>query len=131
MLSLLGRSTLVWAGILALAVANGAFRQGVLIPRLGEATGHVISTVMLSSAVLVVALLTIRWIGPAAAGEAWGVGACWLTLTLAFEFLAGHYLFGTPWPTLLADYNILKGRIWPLVLVMTVLAPVISLGLRK
>jgi hypothetical protein len=44
-------------------------------------------------------------------------------LTLAFEFLAGHYLFGAPWPQLLADYNVLRDRIWVLVLATTALAP--------
>jgi hypothetical protein len=47
----------------------------------------------------------------------------WVALTLAFEFLAGHYLFGTPWNQLLADYNVLGGRIWALALVTTAIAP--------
>jgi len=40
-----------------------------------------------------------------------------VTLTVAFEFLAGHYVFGTPWHQLVADYNIFRGRIWVLVLI--------------
>jgi hypothetical protein len=47
----------------------------------------------------------------------------WLGLTLAFEFLAGHYLFRQSWDRLLADYNVARGRIWPLVLVVTAAAP--------
>ena len=121
-----GRASIVWFGILLVAIANGAFRQGVLIPRVGDASGHVVSTLMLSLAVVLVTWFTIGWIGPRTRRDAWLVGGCWLTLTVAFEFLAGHYLFGTPWPVLLADYNVLRGRVWPLVLVVTFVAPAIA-----
>jgi hypothetical protein len=47
----------------------------------------------------------------------------WVALTLAFEFLAGHYLFHKPWAALLADYDLSRGRIWILVLVATLLMP--------
>ena len=130
MLSLMARSTAIWLVILTVAIMNGAFRQGILVPRLGDATGHVISTVLLSGAVLVVTWLTVGWIQPSNYREAWSIGAYWLALTVGFEFLAGHYLFHTPWPVLLADYNVLKGRIWPLVLVLTFSAPAITTWFR-
>ena len=130
MTTVLLRATLIWLNILVLAIANGAFRERVLIPRLGEAAGHVISTLMLSAAVVLVAVLTIQWIGPGTTRDAWTIGAFWLALTLAFEFLGGHYLFHTPWQTLLADYRIQDGRIWPLVLVATLIAPALAATLR-
>ena len=54
----------------------------------------------------------------------------WVALTLAFEFLAGHYLFHNPWDKLLADYDVWHGRIWPLVPIVTLLAPVIAYRMR-
>ena len=47
----------------------------------------------------------------------------WVTLTVAFEFLAGHFLFGTSWATLLNDYKVHEGRIWVLVLLTALVAP--------
>jgi hypothetical protein len=44
-------------------------------------------------------------------------------LTLGFECLVGHFLFGNPWSRLLEDYNVLRGRIWVLVLVTIAVAP--------
>ena len=44
-------------------------------------------------------------------------------MTLTFEFVAGHYLFRTAWSTLLADHNLLAGRLWILVLIATTIAP--------
>jgi hypothetical protein len=68
-------------------------------------------------------LAAIRWVAPAGLREAFLVGVLWVVLTVAFEFIAGHYLFGNPWPKLLADYDILHGRLWLLVLVTNLLAP--------
>jgi hypothetical protein len=44
-------------------------------------------------------------------------------LTVTFEFLFGHYVMGHSWGYLIGDYNILKGRTWPLVLVVSALMP--------
>jgi hypothetical protein len=117
------RAGIVWLGLLGLAVVNGAFRQVVLIPATGVALAHILSTVMLCSVILLLAAMTIRWIGPRDGREAWLAGALWFGLTVAFEFLAGHYLFGTPWDVLLADYDVLQGRVWVLVLLTTTAAP--------
>ncbi|HEX6324603.1 MAG TPA: hypothetical protein VFZ36_12825, partial [Vicinamibacterales bacterium] len=117
------RALAVWTGIAAVAVLNGAFREAVLRPRLTETVARAVSTVMLSAAILAITALAIGWITPAAHRDAWRIGAFWLALTVAFEFLAGHYLFGAPWHRIAADYNILQGRIWVLVLIVTLVAP--------
>ena len=120
------RSFIVWVALLALAVVNGAAREAWLVPRIGGRAGHAASSLSLSAAILLLAWLTIAWIDPASARDALLIGLVWLGLTLAFEFLAGHYLFRKPWNELLADYDILSGRIWVLVLVTTMLAPVLA-----
>jgi hypothetical protein len=121
----------IWLSFVVLAVVNGRVRERLITPRLGEQTGHVISTIILSSLILVVTSLTLPWLGTASVGEAWQLGALWLTLTMAFEFLAGHYLFHTPWAELCAAYNVARGRIWVLVLLVTFLAPILALELRR
>ena len=112
------------------AFANGALREIVLIPRLGDRTGHIISTLLLSATILAMAWFIIPWVRPASIQDAWLAGILWVLLTLAFEFLAGHYLFHNSWEKLLADYNVARGRIWILVLVTTLLAPVLVTRLR-
>lgn len=83
-----------------------------------------ISTIALCALIVLVTWLGIGWIGPSTSRAALRVGSVWLVLTLAFEFLAGHYLFHKSWAALLDDYDVGRGRIWVLVLVTTVLAPV-------
>jgi hypothetical protein len=60
---------------------------------------------------------------PTTNGHVWSIGVLWVTLTLAFEFFAGHYVFGTPWRQLRVAYNVARGRIWVLVLITTVIVP--------
>lgn len=117
------RAGLVWLLLLALAVGNGALRAAVLIPRLGETRGHVLSTILLAIIILGVTALTIRWIGPVSGREAWLLGIGWTLATLVFELLVGR-LSGRSWSAVLADYDLSSGRIWPLILVTTLLAPV-------
>jgi hypothetical protein len=124
------RGLIVWIALLVIAVLNGGVRDTWLSPRLGETPGRALSTLLLSGLILLVSWLTIRWIRPATAGEALGVGALWLVLTLVFEFLVGHYGFGKPWPELLADYDVRRGKIWVLVLVVTLLAPLWTARMR-
>jgi hypothetical protein len=119
-------AVIIWSGILVLAIANGALRVDVLIPRFGEELGHVLSTIGLCVIILIVAWGAIAWIGPLTRGDSLRVGLLWLTMTLAFELLGGRYLFGTPWPQLLADYNVMAGRIWILVLLATLAAPALA-----
>ena len=125
------RAVLAWLTILVLAVLNGALRQGVLIPYLGEATGRALSPIFLAGLVFLTAWLLVPWIEPVTLADAWRVGVLWLGLTLAFEFLAGHYLFGDPWERLLAEYNVARGRLWILVPIATLLAPVLVQRLRS
>ena len=117
------RALLAWVLLLVLAILNGAGREALLSPGLGAAAGHILSSVLLAGLICLTAWLTISWIAPGTARRAWAVGLLWVGLTVAFEFLAGHYAFGQAWPTLLADYNVLRGRVWLLVLVATLVAP--------
>jgi hypothetical protein len=102
----------------------------VIIPLLGEGPAHAVSVAILSLAIMIATWSTIAWIRPRSLADAWRIGLLWLALTLAFELLAGHYLFLTPWSRLLADYNLLRGRIWLVVLITTVAAPVIAARAR-
>ncbi len=127
---MLWRALGVWIAMLIIASVNGALRQAVLIPAVGDVAGRAISTLMLAALIALLTWATIGWIGPQSSAHAGLIGAMWVMLTLAVEFLAGHYLFGTPWPALLEDYNVLRGRIWILVLIVTAIAPRVCAALR-
>ena len=119
---MLVRASVIWLAILVLASLNGAVRDLVVAPHIGDTAARAISTAVLCALVLLVTWLSIRWIGPGSARQARVLGLYWLALTLVFEFGAGR-LSGKPWPVVLADYNVLRGRIWVLVPIVTLLAP--------
>jgi hypothetical protein len=121
------RALIIWVVLLFVAILNGAARSAVITPWMGEQAGHIISTLILSLAILVVAWTSIGWINPGSGKDALLVGTAWVILTVAFEFLAGHYLFGNPWEKLFADYDIAQGRIWGLVLITSFIAPLLAM----
>jgi hypothetical protein len=125
------RAVLVWCALLVIASINGVAREAVLIPRIGDVAGRAVSTLALSAFIIILTWISIAWIGPRSTPQAWRVGVIWVVLTLAFEFLAGHNLLQHPWSRLLADYNVLRGRIWILALVTTLVSPRICVGLRN
>jgi hypothetical protein len=124
------RALAVWGLLLVLAVLNGGVRDTWLSPVLGDTIGRAISSVLLALLILLATWLTIRWIGPATPGQAMTVGALWVGLTLTFELGVGHYGFGKSWAELLADYDLLRGRIWILVLLATFVAPMLTFTRR-
>lgn len=126
---MLARAGAVWFGIMLLAILNGAFRDVLLTPRVGDLGARAISCLTLAVVILFVTWISLPWIRPESMSDAWRIGSMWLAMTLIFEFGAGHYGFGTPWTALLADYNLLAGRLWILVLVATVTAPALIHGL--
>lgn len=119
----------LWAILVIVAVANGTARQLLLASRLGERTAHQVSSVMLSALILIVALASVPALGALTTGRLLGIGLLWLVLTVAFEFTLGR-LTGRSWEYLLADYNLLQGRLWPVVLATTFLAPLIAAWVR-
>ena len=121
----------VWFLLMVLAILNGGARSALLNPTIGEHAGHIASTLVLSAVIFLVTWFVISWIGPRSPRGAWSIGLSWLVLTVAFEFLAGHYVFGHSWEKLYADYNIVRGRIWPLVLATTLVAPALVFRLRE
>jgi hypothetical protein len=113
----------MWLVLLAAMMANGFFRVLVLQPRLGEDRARQVACF---TGVAILFLLTapfVRRLGSPGRSDLLAIGALWLVLTVAFEFLFGRYLSGASWEALLADYDLRRGHLWPLVLLAVFAAP--------
>ncbi|MDZ7289365.1 MAG: hypothetical protein ONB44_11320 [candidate division KSB1 bacterium] len=124
------RYTLAWFILVIAAILNGAIREAVYKNALGDLRAHQLST--LTGIILfgvIIWGLSRLWPLPSAK-QAWTVGFIWLALTIAFEFLFGHFVMGHPWSKLFHDYNIFEGRVWLLVLIWTTVAPYVFYKLR-
>jgi hypothetical protein len=116
---------IAWLGGPLIGIANGTLRELAYRSPVGERTAHQLSTV---SAIALFAayfdVLARRHPLPSTR-VALEVGAVWLVLTIAFEFGFGRGVAHTSWEELLADYDLRKGRVWPLVLAWIALGPAI------
>jgi len=124
------KSIAAWLVILALAIANGALREAVLVPMLGKTGGLVLSGLLLSLFVLVVAFAFVRLNPGVTALQGILIGILWLCLTLAFEFGFGRWVQHKPWAELFEAYTFKGGNIWPVVLVVSLLAPYLAARMR-
>ncbi len=115
----------VWLALAVLAVANGAFREVVLIPRVGEHTGHVVSTLVLVAVIFAVsAAFFASTDAQYATAELVTIGVVWTVLTVGFEFLVG-YVEGTPVSVTVGQYDVFAGQVWILVPLSLLVAPLV------
>lgn len=111
-----------WLLLLAVMFANGVVRVALLQPRLGEETARQAATLAGVALVAACSYFYVRRVATFGSRELLRVGTVWLALTLAFEFGFGR-ASGKGWDELFADYDLARGRLWPLVLLTTLLAP--------
>jgi len=126
----LWKYSLLWLGLAVLGVLNGILRNALYSDILGELRAHQVSTIVLIVLIgLYTWLFSLIW-KPESSMQALFIGLIWLVLTILFEFVFGHYVIGHPWSRLFSDYNIMQGRIWSLVLLWTLVAPLVVYKLR-
>jgi hypothetical protein len=120
-----------WFVMLVIAVANGALRDFTYGKRISELAGHQLSTVIGSLLLGIVIWGFVRLYPPSSGHEAISIGLFWMALTMAFEFLVFHYVGDHSWTELLGNYNILKGRIWIVLLLWIAVAPYVFYSLNR
>jgi nitrate reductase gamma subunit len=113
----------VWLLLAVAMSANGIFRELALRPAVGAVTADILS------AILGIAIITAitGWLLRARVRQPIRhlvrVSALLVGLTVAFEFLFGHYVDRKSWSELAANYAFWRGRLWPLVLAALALMP--------
>lgn len=117
------KALVVWFGILALAIGNGALREKAFLPAFGRFVALALSGSILAVCIFAVAWLAVPWWGALSARQWWWVGTFWLLLTIAFEFSFGRFAQHKGWAELLEAYTFKGGNIWPVVLVSTLVSP--------
>ncbi len=117
-------AVLLWFAFALIAIIVAGFREKAVKPIFGEELGHAAGTVIFIVLQLLIIYLFVRaFCSSLELRNFIYLGICWFAATVAFEFIFGHYVMGHPWEKLLADYNLLKGRLWSLVLLIDLAAP--------
>lgn len=115
----------MWLLFIPIPIINGILRESWYKPKIGELYTNIVGVFILSSVwILYTYLFFKNNIFNFSVGKLFLLGFIWLAMTLIFEFGMG-ILAGRSWDYMLADYNILKGRLWPLFLFVVFWSPFI------
>ena len=117
------RYLLTWLVMLLVSIINGALRDFTYGRYFSELHAHQLSTLNGMVLLGVVIWGYVHFWPPASVRQAFFIGLFWVLLTVAFEFLFFHFVTGHSWAELLSNYDVMRGRIWVLLLAWVALAP--------
>jgi hypothetical protein len=125
------RWTTAWLGGSVLGIVNGTLREVAYKDRVGELTADQLSgATLIGLLALYFWLLDRLWPIPTRRA-ALAIGGTWVVLTVAFEFLFGHWVDGDSWSELAGNYNLAEGNLWLLVLAWIGAGPAVIRRLRR
>lgn len=127
---MIGRALLAWLLMMAIETIHGVLRNRFLAPVVGDFRARQIGVFIGSALILCIAVLLIGWIHPTSERTLLAIGALWLALTLAFEFGLGRAL-GRPWDAMLADYDLSRGGLLSIGMVVLALSPWVAARIRQ
>ena len=116
------KAGVTWLILCVVMFTNGAIRALVLQPRLGEDLARQVASLTGVLFVLLASWFFVRASPQATSRQLLWVGAGWLAATVGFEFILG-LVSGLGWRALLAEYNIVRGRLWSLIVLAVFLGP--------
>ncbi|MHA1148638.1 MAG: hypothetical protein ACTSR8_10380 [Promethearchaeota archaeon] len=118
MKKLYGNALGLWFLMCIIAVINGTIRNATYSLILGAQIAHIISSITCIFTLLGLIGWFYNKIGDVYENkDTIYIGILWLSMTVIFEFLFGHYIIGHSWDALLSDYDLSQGRIWLFVLI--------------
>ena len=124
------KGTGIWLLIMLAAIANGGLREAVLEPALGAQAALPLSGVLLVLIIFIVSWLCVPLVGRTGTTTWLGIGLLWVVLTLAFEYLFGHFVAGMPWDEIGRVFDLRGGNLFSLALLAAFLSPWLAARLR-
>jgi len=121
---------IVWVVLAVTEIVHGTLRTIFLAPLVGDWRSRQLGVGTGSMLILVIACLTIRWIGARSRGALLKVGLLWLALMLTFEFAAGRLIAGFSWSRILSDYDLPHGGLLPIGMLVLVASPYLAARVR-
>ena len=129
-LAIVVKAFAVWLMLIAAEILHGIARGILLVPHVGHSTSNQIGVFTGSIIIFVIAVVFVRWIGATRPVHLFLAGFLWLALTLTFEILFGRFVVGASWERLATDYNVLKGGLLPIGMLILLLPPLSAWRVR-
>jgi hypothetical protein len=124
-----GKAILVWLLIIVVESVHGVLRNLFVAPAIGDFEARQAGVFIGSALIVLIAWLTAPWLNLNGRAQFAGVGLLWVGLTLVFEFSLGVAM-GLSWERTTSDYNVVRGGLLPLGLVVMAFAPYAGARLR-
>jgi hypothetical protein len=112
------------------AITCAIIREKFLVPALEPLAGKALGTLLAAAVILGLIFLYVGKLKDPSRVSLFKLGVYWTVLTIAFECLFGHYVMGLAWESLGAEYNVFRGKLWPLVLLVTWFGPLLAKKIR-
>jgi len=125
-------SLIMWCILAVLAIGNGTLREFGIKQFVGDPWANHISV---ATAIVIIFFATYIFFRIFKSmfhlKDAVLIGFCWVVLTMAFEFLFGHYVAAKPWKELFQQYNLASGNLWVIALITIGLSPIAALKMIR
>ncbi len=125
------KASMIWIIIALLAILNGIFRENVLISNLGQSMAISVSGITLCLIVFIVTYVSFPLFGRHHALTYFFIGLQWVLMTLLFELFFGHYIMGKSWSDILQVFNIMKGNLFIIVLIVSLFSPLFVAKIKR
>ena len=123
--SLFLKTSIIWFVIAILAVLNGIFRENILVTSIGQSMAVPVSGITLSIIVFIVTYISFPLFSKKNTMTYLFIGLQWVSMTLIFEFLFGHYVLGKSWSSILDVFDIMRGDLFIIVLFVSLISPLL------
>ena len=125
------KAIMIWFIIAVFAVLNGIMRENIFVPYFGEAAALPISGITLSIIIFTITYLSFRLFDKCSSIGYLYIGMQLVVMTLAFELTFGHFVMGKTWQELFGVFNVIKGDLFIVALLVTFLSPKIVSMIKK
>ena len=115
----------MWICFRPIAIINGIIREIAYKQFVGALLAHHISTLIaIVTFISLTYVLLHKQLNKISLSTALLIGLLWMSMTMAFEFTFGYFLDHKSLVSLVADYDITRGRVWILFLLSMFFTPV-------
>lgn len=124
------KAFVIWIGIACAETVHGILRVRLLNPRVGDRVARRIAVFSGSAIILTIGWFSIPWIAPASVTDSMKLGALWLVLMLCYDIGLARFVFRMPYSRILADFDIRKGNLLGVGMLILFASPILIAGLR-
>jgi len=104
---------------------NGIFRVKYLHKKFKKKFARIFSFFTGLSMIILLSLIFVPWINPKTDLQAFSIGFIWAINIVLYDVLIGRFAFKLTWSKILDDFNLFKGNLLPIGIVIIMILPYI------